>query len=304
MKIVYLHIGIHKTGTTFLQNVLSENRDKLIKNGYYYPVSAIPNSSFPGHHFLPRALSQNIDKFDKISTKKTNFQTWEKLLEEINDHKISNKIIISAEDFCLLSSDEILKLQEYFSGFSVKIIVYLRRQDEFLLSLYSELVKKGYYKSIEVAFNEYSDRFNYFKLLDRWKSVFGKENLRIGIYQKGHCLLSDFFKKIDLEINLDDLTLRDVQYNQMINGKTLKVIRFLNKICIHNFKIPNDICKIIYMKRLQNSRPQKIIAMIPGYILSDRILSQDIKEYTLEKCRDTNQQVSQEYFSVTDQNLF
>ncbi|MFZ9736627.1 MAG: hypothetical protein ACO3EZ_01290 [Prochlorotrichaceae cyanobacterium] len=305
MKIIYLHIGIHKTGTTFLQNVLSKNRIKLLENGYYYPTSAIPNSSFPGHHFLPRTLSQYQDKFDTISTKKkASIEVWGKLLDEINDQETSRSIVISSEDFCLLSSDEILKLKNYLNGFAVTVIIYLRRQDEFLLSLYSELVKKGYYKSIDVAFHEYSERLNYNKLLNRWASIFGKNNLRIGIYQKSQCLLSDFFKKINLEIKLEELQLHDMQYNQIINGKTLKVIRFLNTIFIYYLLVPNKICQKMYMKRLQSSRSQKLIAMIPDGLLNHQILSQSIKEYTLERSQDINEQVAKEYFSITDHNLF
>jgi hypothetical protein len=34
---LYLHIGLHKTGTTFLQNVLRANRDELRRQGLEYP---------------------------------------------------------------------------------------------------------------------------------------------------------------------------------------------------------------------------------------------------------------------------
>jgi len=36
-KTVYLHIGLHKTGTTFLQNVLRANTEALAEQGIIYP---------------------------------------------------------------------------------------------------------------------------------------------------------------------------------------------------------------------------------------------------------------------------
>lgn len=38
-KVVYLHVGAPKTGTTYLQDRLLRNRDSLSKNGVSYPVS-------------------------------------------------------------------------------------------------------------------------------------------------------------------------------------------------------------------------------------------------------------------------
>ena len=39
MKTLYLHCGYHKTGSSFLQTLFARNRDKLIKDGIYFPAS-------------------------------------------------------------------------------------------------------------------------------------------------------------------------------------------------------------------------------------------------------------------------
>ena len=39
-RVVYLHVGAPKTGTTYLQDRLLRNRDSLARNGVHYPVSA------------------------------------------------------------------------------------------------------------------------------------------------------------------------------------------------------------------------------------------------------------------------
>ena len=39
MTVIYLHIGMPKTGTTYLQNLLFENREKLLDKSLLYPLS-------------------------------------------------------------------------------------------------------------------------------------------------------------------------------------------------------------------------------------------------------------------------
>ena len=48
-KTIYLHIGIHKTGTTAIQYNLLQNRDWLAQQGYLYPKSCF---RLQGHHYL------------------------------------------------------------------------------------------------------------------------------------------------------------------------------------------------------------------------------------------------------------
>ena len=38
MATLYLHIGMHKTGTTAIQRFCAENRRALLKRGYCYPL--------------------------------------------------------------------------------------------------------------------------------------------------------------------------------------------------------------------------------------------------------------------------
>jgi len=46
MKTVYLHIGLHKTGTSTIQFFLANNREKLAELGYLYPFKQV------AHHNL------------------------------------------------------------------------------------------------------------------------------------------------------------------------------------------------------------------------------------------------------------
>jgi len=104
------------------------------------------------------------------------------------------------------NSDVIAKmLAEIAEGFSVKIILYLRRQDQFLESLYVHLVERG---KIACPFQEYldslgPDAFNWKNLVDAYAAQFGAENVIVRTYDsallasKG--LLADFSEIIGIQ---------------------------------------------------------------------------------------------------------
>jgi hypothetical protein len=50
-KLVFLHIGAPKTGSTYLQQVLFKNRETLAANGVLYPYSAVDQSFRSAHDF-------------------------------------------------------------------------------------------------------------------------------------------------------------------------------------------------------------------------------------------------------------
>ncbi len=45
MTTIYLHIGMPKTSSTYLQKILFDNREILLENGILYPVSGMRHNS-------------------------------------------------------------------------------------------------------------------------------------------------------------------------------------------------------------------------------------------------------------------
>ncbi|MEL7342883.1 MAG: hypothetical protein AAGM67_20530, partial [Bacteroidota bacterium] len=135
-KTLYLHIGTHKTGSTAIQQTLANNRTLLLNNGYLYPESATIGY---GHHQLPSAISgEHSTKF----AARAEDNSLATLLDELNATPTPN-IIISSENFCRLSANEIHKVKKTFASFHIEIIVYLRRQDLLLQSLWIQFTKLG-----------------------------------------------------------------------------------------------------------------------------------------------------------------
>ena len=137
-KKLYLHIGTHKTGTTYLQSVLIQNRVNLLRQGFLFPRSGIESPTT--HHCMlaARFLSEKDFRAFGVLTPlrlllppNKEFH-WDKLMGEINQSP-SHSIILSSENFSLINNLQPLK--ERLSGFNVKIIIHLRRQDKFYGSL-------------------------------------------------------------------------------------------------------------------------------------------------------------------------
>ena len=62
---IWIHIGFHKTGTTFLQQVLASNPEWLKQHGYIfphtgrrYPVHPCSKDAFSGHAALMKMLKR------------------------------------------------------------------------------------------------------------------------------------------------------------------------------------------------------------------------------------------------------
>ncbi len=134
-RMVYLHCGLHKTGTTAIQYRLAEHRDVLRAHGVLYPASI-------GHSAHHNAAWQLVgdSRFDVAGT------TMEALLAEIQE--CDGNAVISSEEFETLLDrpDAFLPLSEQLraGGRSLCIVVCLRDPTSYLESLYLELLKHGY----------------------------------------------------------------------------------------------------------------------------------------------------------------
>jgi hypothetical protein len=143
MANVFVHCGLHKTGTTAIQFACARHRGNLLANGVFYP----PSGSYPGHHNLAWELTGD-KRFDPRGI------TWASTLPQIA--RCPGDAILSSEDFeSLLHRPEILSpMVEALraTGKQVRFIIYVRPAARYVESLYLELLKHGY----AAPFGEYA----------------------------------------------------------------------------------------------------------------------------------------------------
>ena len=225
---IFLHIGINKTGTTTIQNVLSQQYRQLLKKGILYPKAG---RNGVAHYKLSHALGFFQGKTKHKSCYRQAKEIKKQLLKEINLTQ-PKAIILSSEMFVLPKSVKVVK--DFFSEFEVKIVVYLRRHDDWWESAYNQAVKTVVSPPWQQGFANFL-RFkrknpnygNYRFLLDNWADVFGRENIIVRPFeyqQNKPNIVVDFFKAIGFESISKQLDFVSERKNESLSSYALNMI--------------------------------------------------------------------------------
>lgn len=302
MRTAYLHIGLHKTGTTAIQRFLFTNQKALQQEGWLFPVSGT-NQWKGGQHNLAGILAEN-HQYDP------RYGNWEDLTRELKsiDHQ---DLVISAEQFFPLSPfpEKIKFIKNYFSEYKVKIILYVRPQWELIEKKYCQQVKSG---SQIYSFETYRQQwiqkkgYDWYQQLQPWKEIFGQENILVCHY-KPNDLINHFLDRINYpETKRDNLVYETKRHNLTPSIKVIKVCFLLNKITRNWLKLPNNERNTIYLKRLKNneSLTVKLINSLPNFIIDDKLASDELQENMRQLCEPINQKIAQEYLGQVDGKLF
>jgi hypothetical protein len=132
----FIHCGLHKTGTTALQQFFGSNAQVLLDAGLHYPSAG--TSTAPGHHNLAWELARDRRFFGRHGN-------LEMMLRQTA--AVGKDTVISSEDFesSLLSPERWTSVVEALRdlGFSVSFVIYLREPASYLRSLFLENIKHG-----------------------------------------------------------------------------------------------------------------------------------------------------------------
>ncbi|MEO0736849.1 MAG: hypothetical protein AAFZ35_08580 [Cyanobacteria bacterium J06649_12] len=301
---VYLHIGTAKTGTTTLQRFLCKNEKVLSDLGYLYPKSGRPANNPIAHYNLANAIGSDSRLYNRHTGQWTDVSNQFLELHQEIEQKNLSRVIISCESFSR-NPKELEKLQQELSRYEVKILVYLRKQEKFLLSAYIESIKQGSYLSFQEYIDKKLDLVNYYDLLSLWSSLFGKDNLIIRIFEQDKLkgtIFEDFLFNVDIE-DTSKFNLDIANYNVSPPAKTINFLRYLNLMSIGKLSLSYHTCRQIYINRfLYSKRWQKLSLMLPNFLVSEE-LDFDLEDYSKE-FQAINQKVMAEYFQSQEINLF
>jgi hypothetical protein len=224
---LYLHIGRPKTGSTALQSFLYRNREVLARQGVCYPETGRYQRA--SHKlslvYLPKLADSEAVK--GISADKL----YADLATEILNSGLGTAVI-SSEHFWLMNPKDIpASLREQFD---IKIVAYVRRQDEVLVSSFIQEVKGGNL-SIDIDLNDYisdNGRLNlldYDQVLQRWAGVFGQQNIQVRLYEtlaEQHGIERDLLQLIGVA-SVTDLIFSDIRRNV---SPPLEVLRLIEEL--------------------------------------------------------------------------
>jgi len=145
-----LHVGLHKTATTSIQQTLSRNRDLLAQNGWSYPVvlnerdRQFPNHAMPFYAaFLEsyRGRQQLLSRGYEESWARPMFR--ERLAEAVRS---GDRVLMSGEGISLLAAPELAEVRRFFDDLGVALdpICFVRSPSEMAASGMQENIKHGH----------------------------------------------------------------------------------------------------------------------------------------------------------------
>ena len=175
-----LHIGLHKTASSYVQNTLSALRYDLLKEGVLYPTTGVAEAmatTRDGAQSGQPLFTRTGPGYRRVLSE---------LLDEVPDDV--STVMVSSENFTLWHRNVTPERQvAKFSMFeSIDVVLVLRRQDTWIESYYKQIVDghRDYEtRSFEQFLREEGPRLlDFHQRFAPWRELVGPENFHVLSY--------------------------------------------------------------------------------------------------------------------------
>lgn len=170
---VLLHVGLMKSGTTFIQGRLNVNRERLAEQGVLFP-----GPTWARH---ARAVS------DLIGSKHAEDGAWASLAEELRAHP--GTAIVSMEYLGPISAERIRQVRDDLAGSPVDVVVTVRDLGRSVPAMWQETLKNRQswgWSEYLAALQDGGDAGRRFwrqqaadRVVSRWAEVLGPEHVTV-----------------------------------------------------------------------------------------------------------------------------
>ncbi len=292
-KKVYLHIGIGKTGTSSIQNMLVSNYEKLLQQGVLIPKSGLKYGM--AHHGLANLQEDEFSKDTK--------EIYNALVDEI-DSSSADKVIISSELFSYVKHGYIKQIHEFLKKYDVTIVFYVREQVKLFESGFLQNLKAGneqlkqnnlgkvIYNFKDFCSNLEKKDFNY--LIKPWEETFSSKNIKARLFDQkinNGNICNDFVEFIDLKnISIDF----PVEYtNESLINDFSQLIKLIDNL----EPTPNKRKKLIDSLLILSKRFRTLSS---NRLIDDEEFYEKLKEYY----KNSNKLFAQKYLSNEETKIF
>jgi hypothetical protein len=292
-KKIFIHIGTNKTGTSVIQRLLNSKRKELIAQGVLYPRTGCAGDA---HYELSRVLGFDYGKQADLQTERAVF--LEKFNKELKKSRCET-CVISSENFVLPKN--VAMVREFFADFDCYIVVYFRRHDHWWVSAYNQAVRMVVHPPWVLGFHGFLDFHrkknpafgNYRALLDRWRKVFGQENIIVRPYERQQNqpnIVVDFLTAIGSVELCSILSPSDVpQINKSLDCRSTYLLDTFQRMDIDDH-VRRSLIDYV-MKNVDSNSDEQIV-------------SPDIRRQLVDKESQQYEYIAQEYLHRPDGVLF
>jgi hypothetical protein len=287
----YIHIGTWKTGSSTIQYNVHSVKKLLQKEGIFYLSKGDKMVVDDG---IIRRFNQIESEYVRESREKLS----RILVQKLNENP-SMRFIASAEEFsgdpftAFANSGWVAKnLFEITKelNLDIKIIVYIRRQDDFVESMYTQSIHLGSSQTFDEFLGGYDQQaFDWYRLIESYSEVFGKANIIVRRYHKS------FLPEPDTIIH---------QMGEILSSSTLKQFEGTNP---RNRGLSRDAIEIT---RITNRFLAKDDQYVLRNIFQDTNAKQPFESYAyfgpeqrisfLKLYKESNQRLAHEYLGNTE----
>lgn len=292
---LYLHIGTEKTGTTSVQKFFRANREALAQSGILYPVAPgnqnhqglAAAAQRPAKHG-PLRRTMGIRKEHEAIKYREDLMT--RLAAEFARRPY--RLAVMSGEHCssrLIEDEEVRWLRDWLSPHfeRIHIVVYIRRQDDYLLSTYSTAVKSGATYPLRLPPERIlRQRYDHWELLERWARVFGRDRIICRKFERSALKNGDVIDDILDVVGIDPAPYeRPQDVNESLDAESLEFLRLFNK------HVPR------FVKRKVNPARNNVVPLL-GRVSQGPLLTlpNDELDRFVALFRNSNRKVALEYF--------
>lgn len=235
-NILLFHVGVPKTGTTSIQRMLYQNKEKLAEEEWFYPdlYKELDIDIAEGYrHINGGVFLANRESGDFFWNSCENSakadQRWEKIINVLTPLLEQKNVLISDESFFRQGCTSLFeKIKPYFNN--IKVIVYLRRQDRWMESEYNQEIKGN---RLFCDFQKFIEQtLEYREILEEIEKCIGKDNMIVRVFEKEkfyeNNLLLDFMSNLGI-YKIDNWKL-DGYSNKSLSGHALELLKIINQV--------------------------------------------------------------------------
>ena len=283
---LFLHVGLHKTGTSAIQRFLRRNSSLLEEKGIYYPKDSLGGDA---QHAFPLVLRRK-DPLGDIDYA----QKWiADCGRYCKAHNLS--LLISSEIFSeSIRNEELAKL---LKPFDTSLIIYIRRQDLLIESVINQIFKQALQIHPDDVWMKRDNKYivDFTRRVRQWRETIPNCNIIVRRYDSRS--LSG-----PLEIDfINTLGIREIGqtcFEPVIVNESLKLYEFiiLRKLTLNGI--------ITSPSALEQARIKLSELMVENQILDfpmvGNYFDQGSRRYILEMYSDANEQIRSEFFPDDD----
>lgn len=279
-----LHIGLHKTATSYIQNVLSTRRIDLLSEGILYPTTgAVDNVVLSTRSGAQSGHAEFFWAEDRR-------ELMAQLLNERPD--AAGTVLLSSEDFSLprrrMHTERLLR--DFAAFGTIKVVLVLRRQDAWLESYYKQFVDQ--YGNFETrSFDEFlrhagPNLIDFHTRFSPWRELVGPENFHALSYDDlpgGAAICRRILEIAGVSGSLLDVgASTDTPVYESVRAIDTLGLRILN-----SYRLDDRDLRTLLARSIYGAAPEGDI----------ELMTPDMRKGIQEVCAPINERIEAEWFS-------